>query len=121
MILPEQLTVPLQTASVVTVLGTLVGYLPPVAALIGIIVGLIAIYESQTFRHWKYNRDQRVYSKKLAKIRAREKKVLAVLQATETARAGRVEARELIADARSEAAALIVHAAAVAASPVAPQ
>jgi len=43
--------------SIMTVLGTLMDYLPAVAALLSIVWSLIRIYESKTVQGWLGNKD----------------------------------------------------------------
>lgn len=49
----------IDTLSVATVLGTLAAWLPPIAALISIIWGLIRIYETRTVQQMLGNRRSR--------------------------------------------------------------
>lgn len=44
------------TISVTIMLGTIADWLPPIAAGVSIIWGLIRIYETQTVQRWMYNR-----------------------------------------------------------------
>ena len=116
-VIPENLTSPAISTAFATTAAALVGWLPPIAALFGIVVCAITIYESKTFQHWKRNRVLKHRAKKLAKLRAKEKLVIAEIQALETLRAAKVEASEMVADAKSEAAQLIIHATADALTP----
>ncbi len=94
------------TAAVVT---TIMGILPPMAAALSVVWFLICIHESRPFQHWKMNWIMKHRAKKLARLRAKEKVVVAQIKAIETIRAARVEARELVQTAKSQAAQIVVH------------
>ena len=50
--IPEETKHTVDVLSLATVLGTLAAWLPPLAALVSIIWGLIRIYETQTVQRW---------------------------------------------------------------------
>lgn len=61
--------------SILTILATLAGILPPVAALVGIIYYGILIWESKTVREWRQLRRLRLverYEVRLAKLRPKQ-------------------------------------------------
>lgn len=105
-------------AAASTLVGTLLGVLPTTVAVVGSLLGivwfLICIKESRTYVHWKANVQMKHRARKLAKLKAREKVVLAEIVALEHLRSARVEAREIVATAKADAAALVVHETAVA-------
>ncbi len=91
------------------IVGSLAGWLPHIAAVLSIVWFFICIYESRTVQHWKSNYTMRRRARKLAKLKAREKVVIAQITALETVRAAKVEAREMVADAKVEATKLMIH------------
>lgn len=50
--IPEQIKQTLDGLSIMTVLATLTAWLPPIAALVSIIWGLLRIYETKTVQKW---------------------------------------------------------------------
>src|ERR1700687_3394194 len=95
------------TTSIAAFIAAILNWLPPVLASIGAIFGIvwytIVIYESRTFQHWKRNRQMKKRAKKLAKLRAKERIVLAEIDAIEKVRSARVEAREIVEHAKVDA------------------
>lgn len=115
--IPDNLVAPVYAASYAAVLASFAGWLPPVASIFAIVVCLITIYESRTFTRWWANHIRCQRAKKLARLRAKEKLVIAEIMALETKRAAKVEASEMVLDAAATAAQLVVReAAAVAAA-----
>ena len=91
------------------IVGSFLGYLPIVAAFAGLIWYVIQIWESRTVQHWWRNRQEVKKAKKLIKLRAREKVLVAKIEALALTRAARVEARDKVEQAKVEAAKLQVH------------
>lgn len=54
--------------SIATILGALVGILPPLAALVGITYYCILIYESETLKGWRQHRRAQHVAKLEAKL-----------------------------------------------------
>lgn len=92
-----------------SIVGTIFGYLPSIAAIISIIWFCIQIYESKTFTKLKSDYLLNRKAKKIAKLRAKEKILAAQIAAIETVRLAKVEAQEKIASAKVEAILDIVH------------
>lgn len=94
--------------SALAILGTILGYLPYMAAVAGLLWYLIQIKESHTVQHWWNNRKLVRRAKKVARLRAREKVILAELEALESVRAAKHAAIEHVETAKVEAAKLVV-------------
>lgn len=94
--------------SVVVVIGTLLQYLPAMAALATVIWTLIRIYETRTFQHWNNNRLMKKRARKLIKLRAKAVKAQAALDAIEHLAQARSEARDIVSAAATTAAKLAV-------------
>lgn len=92
------------TVSAGAIIGTLLGLLPAAAALGAFCWYMIQIYESRTFQHWINNRKIIWRARRLAKLRAQEKIVLAKIEALATVKAAEREARAKVADAATTAA-----------------
>lgn len=92
------------TVSAGAIIGTLLGILPAAAACGAFVWYLIQIYESRTFQHWINNRRTIWRARKLAKLRAQEKIVLAKIEALATVKAAERDARAKVADAATVAA-----------------
>lgn len=71
------------------------------------VYNVVQLYESRTFQHWKANYLMKRRAKKLAKLRAREKIVVAQIAALEKIRTARKEARDMVAEASAEAAKMV--------------
>ena len=85
--------------SALAIVGAVFGYLPYAAAVAGLVWYLIQIKESHTFASWWNNRKMLKRAKKISKLRAREKIILAELEALESVRAAKhaaVEAAKLV-------------------------
>jgi hypothetical protein len=106
---PAPVTYVADIVSAGAIVGTILGYLPFIAAFFGLVWYLIQIWESRTVQHWWRNRVEVKRAKKLVKLRAREKVLVAKIEALALTRAARVEARDKVERARVEAAALQVH------------
>ncbi len=87
--------------------GSLIGWLPLVAALVPMVYYLILIWESRTVQHWMRNARMRRKARKIAKLKAKLKVTTAALDAEETIREARVQAREKVAHAQFEAVKLV--------------
>lgn len=90
--------------SLAAIAGTLAGWLPLFAALVAIIWYSIQIWESATVRNYLNNRRKINKAKKIARLRGKEKLILAQLDALETVRAAKATAKEVLAVATAEAA-----------------
>lgn len=86
------------------VISTIFGWLPYMAAGVGLVWYCIQIWESRTIQHWWRNRQMVKRAKKIAKLRAREKVILAELDALELKRAAQHAAVEKVEKARVAAA-----------------
>lgn len=90
--------------SVVAILLSFAGILPAIASLAAVIWYGIQIYESETVQtridRWKKKRKARL----IAKIRAKQKVLLAELEALEVIQTARAAASETVARATTEAA-----------------
>ncbi len=91
------------------IVGTFLGYLPLVAAFLALIWYVIQIWESRTVQHWWRNRQEVKKAKRLVRLRAKEKILVAKIEALAQVRAARVEARDKVEQAKVEAAKLQVH------------
>lgn len=83
--------------------GTIIGWLPLFAALVAIIWYSIQIWESSTVQEYVRKRMTISKAKKVARLRAEQKIILAQLDALETVRAARAVAKEVVAVAAAEA------------------
>lgn len=90
-------------------LGALTGLIPALAALIAVIYYIIQIYESDTVQKYLDKRRRIWKARRVAKLRAQQKVLLAELEALEVIRVARDEAADKVAVATSEAAALLVN------------
>lgn len=90
------------------IIGTIIGWLPAIAAMVAVIFYLIQIWESATVRHYLANRKMVRKAKKIARLRAREKVITAQLAALETVRQAKAIAKETVAVAQAEAAQQVV-------------
>ena len=103
--------IPTNSAFVAIILSGIWGWLP---AILNIIAGtaafiwfVICIKESRTYQHWIRNRAMKRNSRRLMKLKAREKIVIAKIEAAEKMRQARVAARDLIDHEIAEAAKLV--------------
>ena len=83
--------------------STVLGFLPPIAVTIAIILGCLQIYENRTFQHWYNNHRQRRAAKNLAIYKAKVLKEQAIVDAVEALKAGRDNARDIINTAETKA------------------
>jgi len=95
------------SALVLTILGYLPTVLAVIASLLGVVWFLICIFESRSYTHWSRNRHMKRNARRLMKLRAREKVVIAKIEAAETLRQARVAARELVDRQIAEAEKLV--------------
>ena len=91
------------------IVGTFLGYLPIVAAFAGLVWYLIQIWESRTIQHWWNNRRIVRTAKKIAKLKAKERVIMAQLEGLESIRHAKIEARDKVETAKIEAAKTQVH------------
>ena len=89
----------------------LLGLSSCIAAVAGFLWYCLQIWESRTIQHWWRNLQMKRKAKKIARLRAREKVIIAELDALNVVRAARVEAREKVETAKVEAAKEAAHAA----------
>jgi hypothetical protein len=99
----------LDAAATVSIVGSMIGWLPYIASVLSIIWFLIQISESHTVVAWRDARKTRRRAKKIARLRAQEKILSAEIIAMETVRSAKADARELVATAKVEAIMGIVH------------
>jgi hypothetical protein len=107
--LPFPVALVTDVVSAGAIIGTIFGVLPFVAAFAGMIWYGIQIWESRTVQHWWRNRQMIRKAKKIARLRAKEKVIVAQLEALELVRSAKVEARTKVEVAKVEAAKLEVH------------
>jgi|ERR1700676_4064636 len=88
--------------------GYLSGMLPVFVAFIPSVWCLICIWESSTVQHWVRNRRMIYKAHRIARLKAREKVIMAQLDALEVIREARTIAKEKVAIAEHEAAKLVV-------------
>ena len=69
------------SALIVTILGYLPTILAVVASMLGVIWFLICIYESKSYTHWSRNQRMKRNARRLMKLRAKEKVVIAKIEA----------------------------------------
>ena len=91
------------------IVGSFLGYFPIVAALAGFVWYVIQIWESRTVQHWWRNRQEIKKAKKLVRLRAKEKILIAKIEALAQVKAARIEARDKVEAAKVEAAKLQAH------------
>lgn len=106
---PHPVSVVADAVSAGVVISTIVGYLPAIAAIICVLWYLIQIWESRTVQHWWRNRQMVRKAKRIARLKAKEKVIVAQLEALETLRQARVDARDKVELAKVEAAKLVAH------------
>lgn len=92
------------TVAAASIIGTMMGWLPYVAAIVSTIYFMIMIYESHTYTIWRENRMIKRRARKIAKLKAKEKVLSAEILAMEAVRSAKGAARMLLADAKTEAA-----------------
>ena len=90
------------------IVTAIIGWLPYIAAAIAILWYVIQIWESRTVQHWHENRRMVRKAKRVARLKAKEKVIVAQLEALETLRQARVDARDKVEVARVEAAKLSI-------------
>lgn len=96
-------------AAASAIVMTLLGWLPLLAAILGAVWYAIQIWESRTVQHWWENRKMVKKARKIARLKAKEKVIVAQLEALEALRQARVEARDKVEIAKVEAAKQAVH------------
>jgi len=94
----------------VTVLGTIFGLLPPLAAIAAICWYLIQMYESKTYRDWRDARLRRKKERKIARLQARQKVIEAELEALSVKQAAAAFAAHMVATAETVAATKVADA-----------
>lgn len=95
-------------AMIGTFLAHVWGYLPGTVAVIGgcfaIVWYLIMIYESKTFNNWRTDRAQRIKERRIARLKAKERVIVAELEALELKRSAAVTAAAVLETAERAAA-----------------
>lgn len=89
-----------------TIIATIVGYLPAIAAAIALSWYLIQIWESRTVQNYLSNTKIACKARRIARLRAQEKIILAKLDALETVRQAKIMAKDKLEQAKVEAAKL---------------
>ena len=102
----------LQVTAALVIIGSLFQYLPIAAAGVAACYYCIQIWESRTIQHWWANRQMRRKAEKIARLRAKEKVILAKLEAAGALREARAKAREKVEEATIKAAAQLIREAA---------
>jgi len=92
------------SASVLTVFGTILGFLPPLAALVAVIWYLIQIAESKTYRDWRMDRQRVKKERKIARLKAKQVIIEAELDALAVRTMAKDFADHMIANAEGVAA-----------------
>lgn len=87
------------------ILTSLLGYLPAIAAVIGVIWYLIQIWESKTVQDWYARRAAARKIAKIASLKAQQKILTAELAALEVVRQAQASAVERVEQAKAQAAA----------------
>lgn len=104
---PDPVKLGVDAVAGTAVLASFLQWLPTAIAVasgvLGIIWFIIQIWESKTFQTFISNWRQRRKARKLRRLRAREKKILAEIAATEVVRVAKSVAVDLVATAKSEA------------------
>lgn len=95
--------------SLAAILSTLAGLLPAIAALAAVVWYAVQIYESETCQKWLDKRRMKWKARRIAKLRAEQKVLLAELEALEVVREARVAAAEKVAVAAKDAAVLLTN------------
>jgi hypothetical protein len=100
-------------AVVLSLLGKLLGFLGDGITYAGALAGLtwfcIQIWRSREIQHWWHNRQEVKRARRLVRLRARERVLVAKIEALAKVRAARVEARDLVEQAKVDAAAQAAH------------
>jgi hypothetical protein len=91
------------------IVASFLGYVPLIAALFALVWYMIQIWESRTVQHWWRNRQMVKKAKKVARLKAKEKVIVAQLLALETLRQARVNARDMVETAKVDAAKIQIH------------
>lgn len=84
------------SASLAAIAGTIMGLLPPLAALAAIAWYLLQMYESKTYRDWRDERLRRKKERKIARLVAKQKVIAAELEALATLRAAKDFAEHMV-------------------------
>jgi hypothetical protein len=87
-----------------TWLGSLLGILPALAALFAVLFYALQMYESDTCQKWLESKRKLKKAKRLAKLKAEQKMLVAEIDALEVVREARAVAAEKVAVAAHEAA-----------------
>jgi len=89
------------------ILGSVMGVLPAIAAVIGICYYAIQVWESNTVQTWVHKHRARRAVVKLARLHAKQKVLIAEIEAAELVRGATAEAHEKVAAATFAAAKLL--------------
>lgn len=94
------------------IVATILGILPQLVGVVAAVVAMcyysICMWESRTVQHWYNNRKLVQKAKRVARIRAEQKVLLAELEALEVVREARALAVEKVEAAKAEAAKMVV-------------
>lgn len=85
------------------IITTLLGYLPAAAAILGAVWYCVQIWESKTVQMWWSGRQLRSKARKIAKLKAQKKVLVAELDALEYVRHAHAIAVESVEVAKAEA------------------
>ena len=94
--------------STVAIIGTFFGWFPYVAAFAAFTWYVIQIWESRTTQEWWTRRNANIRARRISRLQAKEKLILARLVALQTLQVAKKEARQLVDNAAVEAAALAI-------------
>lgn len=91
------------------IIATVAGWLPVIAALVAAVWYVLQIYESATCQKFLDKRRRLYKARRIAKLRAQQKVLLAELEGLEVLRQARDVAADKVAVAASEAATLLIN------------
>ncbi len=90
------------------IVASLMSVVPPIAAILGLLYYAIQVYESKTVQHWLLDRRQKHAARRLRKLEARRKVIVAEIEAAELVRSASAAAMEQVAVAKAEALKTVV-------------
>ena len=102
-------SVAVDVAGIGVIISAMVGWIPIFAAFVSLIWFSIQIWESRTIQHWLNNRRMVQKAKKIARLKAKEKVIIAQLEALESLRQARADARDKVEQAKVEAEKVKIH------------
>jgi hypothetical protein len=98
-------------ATLIAILGIFGAALGVVSGMAGLIWFCLQIWENRTFQHWIMNRRMVSRARKVARLKAREKILVAKIEALQMQRQARADARALLENAATDAKAKLADAA----------